>query len=80
MNSIKHVDLFSETLWKLFQVSSRSRRRRGDVATIYCILVEGEDLLETKEIQKKLIRRLRDFAARSPPLCDTSAKMLDLLL
>ena len=54
-SEIKHVRFFSATLWRLFQVSSWSRRRRGDVAATKYVFGE-EDVSATSP------RRLRDVS------------------
>ena len=63
--------IFSATLWRLFQVSSWSRRRRGDVAATKYVF-EEEDVSATSPrpardqmIEEKLRRRLRDVSATS---------------
>ena len=60
---------FSATVWRLFQVSSWSRRRRGDVAATKYVF-EEEDVSATSPrpardqmIEEKLRRRLRDVSA-----------------
>ena len=60
--------IFSATLWRLFQVSSWSRRRRGDVAATKYVF-EEEDVsprpARDQMIEEKLRRRLRDVSATS---------------
>ena len=76
--------IFSETVWRLFQVSSLSRRCCGDVAATKYVFYE-EDVSITsprpardQRIEEKLRQRLRDmrkclcnFAATSPQQCLT---------
>ena len=68
---IKHVRFFSVTLWRLFEVSSWSRRRRSDVAVTKYVF-EEEDVSTTSPrpardqmIEEKLRRHLRDVFATS---------------
>ena len=59
-------------MFDIFQVSSRSRRRRGDVAATKCILNEAETSLRPAGDQGDRGK----VASTSPPLCgDVSATL-----